>query len=209
MPDSKIPQGLAVVLASYMKRILEGKYDQLSDNPFFDKLKEQGPGVKYGIEALLYALTAVMEQYLGEDTFFKKAFKEVGLDFGSEFSKRLINGDQLKTIVANNPGHWGTTEEKELIEILADLSEEELMEFLDWLDTTTPEERKIMLRNIAKLSPENIMKIWKYKPGNRERFLKFSPNPPKKKRFLDTALEPLDKRLDAYIAKHKRGKSNG
>lgn len=208
MPEFKIPQGLAVVLSGYMKRMLESKYDQLSDLNFFDKLKEQSPAVKYGIEASLYALTAVMEQHFGEDTFFKKVFKEVGLDFGSEVSKRLINGDQLKAVVANNSGCWETKHEKELISILADLSEEDLIEFLDWLDSTTPEERKNMLRNISKLSTEEMLKVWEFKPSNRERLLKFSEKPPKKKGFWDTAMEPLNHRLDAYIQKNRREKDN-
>lgn len=201
MAEINVPQGLAVVLSGYTKRLLESRYDKLAEHPFFDKLKGQSPAVKHGIEASLYALTAVLEQYFGEDTFFKKAFKEVGLDFGSEVSKRLINGDQIKSITLNNPGYGESRQERELISILADLNEADLEEFLDWLDATTPAERKSMLRNISKLSTEEMLKVWNLKPGNRERLLKFSPKPTKKKGFWKTALEPLNKRLDACVQK--------
>lgn len=208
MTDVKIPQGLAVVLSGYIKRMLENQYDKLAEQPLFNKLKGQNTVVKHGIEASLYALTAALEQYLGEDTFFKKAFKEVGLDFGSEVSKRLINGDQIKSITVNNPGYGESHEERELINILADMDEKDLEEFLDWLDATTPAERKNMLRNISKLSPEEMLKLWKLKPDIRERLLKFSQKPTKKKGFWDTALEPLNERLDASIQKSRREKDH-
>lgn len=200
-----IPQGLAVILSGYIKRFMENRYDKLSDIPVFESLKGQPPAVKYGIEAFLYALTAFLEQNIGEDTFIKKTLKEVGLDFGSEFSKRLINGDQLKTPFSGTNDNTPKNGKPSLLDILVGLSNEDLQEFFNWIESTTPEERKTVLRNIASLSEEDFQKIWHLSPETRQQFLKFSTRPAKKTGFFETVMDPLNKRLDAYIQNNKKG----
>lgn len=202
--DFNIPKGLAIIVSGYLKRIIEGQYDKLSDIPAFEKLKRQPPTVKYGIEASLYALTAFLEQNIGEDTFIKKTLKEVGLDFGSEFSKRLINGDQLKAVVKNNQDDFKKNAKDDFISILSDLSDEDILEFLNWIESTTPEERKNVIRNISKLSEEDILKVWRFTPETRQKLLKFSVKPSNKNGFWDTVMEPLNKRLDTYIQTNKK-----
>lgn len=179
--DYKVPNGVAVVVASYLKRIMEGQYDKLSEIPAFEKLKAQSPVVKYGLEASLYALTTLLDQYIKEDTVIKKTLKEVGLDFASEFSKRLMNGDQLKDGLNSSQDGSNNISEKDLFRIISGLGEEDILEFLNWIESTTPEERKNVFRNISMLSAEDIQKLWNLKPEARQKLLKFTVQPSNKK----------------------------
>ena len=57
-------RGAAAFSASYIKRWLEDKYDQLMDLPVLSNLKKSNAGPKLGVEAILYALTSYAEQKL-------------------------------------------------------------------------------------------------------------------------------------------------
>lgn len=188
----------ATFFSGLFKRYGERWYDRLKEIPSFQKLQEQGPAVKHGIEGALYALTGILDQTIGEDTFFKKLFKELGMDFGSEFSKRLINGDHVKEVLVRNPGHWETREEKELISILSDMEDADLMEFLKWANTTTAKERRQDIGNLRKMTMEQIISRSK-NPELFQDLLQYFRGPNKGPGFAAGFKKPIRKRMLSYI----------
>jgi len=186
------------------KRHGEKWYDRLPELPFFQELLKQAPFVKHSIENFAYAFTGILDQTVGEDTFFKKLFKELGMDFGSEFSKRLMNGEHVKEILVRNPGHWETREEKELISILSDMEDADLMEFLKWANTTTAKERRQDIANLRKMTAEQIIKRSK-NPELFKDLLQYLRGPKKGPSAVSEFVDPFRQKLIERAMKRKGG----
>ncbi len=90
MDSDSIKRGLSVFGSCYIKRWLEGCYDQLMDMPAVAKLKAISPGTKLAIEALLYAVTAYAEQKLSDRSPLGLMVKTVLMDAAPEISRRLL-----------------------------------------------------------------------------------------------------------------------
>jgi len=91
MDKKNVGDGMAVVLAQYLKRWLEDHgYEVLFSTDGARRLRELPPPVKYGLEFLLYATAAYADQRLPADAAWKKFIREVGMDFPAEFSSRLL-----------------------------------------------------------------------------------------------------------------------
>lgn len=196
-------KGMAIMLSGYIKRMLEGKYDDLAEAEFFQKLKEMGMPTKYALEAISYFATAVMDQNFTVDSTFKSVLKEVLMDSGSELSKRLINGDQQMANV-KSPG------QKMIIRALLELDAETVKKFTDWMNTTTPEERVIILKGMRGFSAGEISKLLELSPEHAKQLLGLLDKP-KKKGFLQSFTESVDdynKKLAERLAKKKKGGPN-
>jgi len=163
-------QALPVVAASYLKRGLETLYDQAIQTGFGKKLTALSPAKKYTIEAILYALTAVLESRMAANSKLGKLLREVAVDIGPEMSKRIINGAREEVAemvaVAKNPV------EKDLLDALLSLGDSDLSGFIRWLSQTSLERDKIF-NQLSLLSAEQVAKILKLPDAEKDQFLKF------------------------------------
>jgi len=173
MANERILNGLAVFSSAYLKRWLEGHfYDRIFHTQLGEKLKTLDTKAKYGIEFGLNLLTAFFDQKLSIDTALKRFVKEVGLDAGPEVSKRLINNakEQLSND-ANSP------EEREIVSVLLQLEGQTLIGLLNWLYEIEATQRAEVLKQVSRLSLDEIAKLAQLTPENMQRLLDVI-NPP-------------------------------
>lgn len=200
-----LSEGSADIGAGYLKRMLEEKYDQLSETPFFQKMKRLNMPKKYAIELFLYLVTAFFSQNFKATTFLQKVFKEVAMDSGSEISKRLINGEQHTAYAAQlqSPG------EKIISDTLLEMDAETLKSFLSFSNEMPAKNRTDLLKNVSGLTDEKLSKIKSLSPEETRVLFELIGDPPesKKEGFVKTALNPISNRLQTYIDRHKGGKS--
>lgn len=84
---------IAMVVAGYSKRSLEGVYNEASHTAIAQRLKSMPRVAIFSTELALYILGALLVERLGDDTPLMKLLTEVITDAPSEISKRLINGE--------------------------------------------------------------------------------------------------------------------
>ena len=78
--------------SGYAKRMMESQYDRLMETGFGQKLRGLDKTYRYGIEAGLHALGAVIEQILPEDKPAVMFFKQILEDAPAEIARRLLTG---------------------------------------------------------------------------------------------------------------------
>ncbi len=198
-PD-QISKGLAVFSANYLKRWLEGNlYDRFFQTDVGQKLKSFDSKAHYGIEFGLNLLAVFFDQALAEDTALKRMVKEVGLDAAPEISKRLIN-------------HTKNPQEKELVNTLLAMEQGDLLKLLDWLYEIDTTRRKKMLREVGKLSVEELARLSNMSPEERGKLMGlFVPErkswlSPEEVRAIDQATEKL-KAFRARLREKRRGET--
>lgn len=201
--DPKILNGLAVFSAGYMKRWLEGNlYDRIFKTELGEKLKNLDKRVRYEIEFGLNLLTAFFDQKLAEDTTLKRFVKEVGIDAGPEISKRLINNTKEQLITnAKSP------EEKELVNVLLELEDQTLLDLLNWLYDMEATERKETLKQLSRLSFDEIVRLARLKPEDRKRLFDLLKSPSEK--FLAKAtgkLKTFNEQWERWLEEKRKGK---
>lgn len=186
MIDPKKLDGLATFSAGYLKRWLEGNlYDRIFKTELGEKLKSLDKKARYGIEFGLNLLTAFFDQKLADDTALKKFVKEVGIDVGPEISKRLINNTKEQLI--NNAT---TQEEKELVNVLLELEDQTLIDLLNWLYDIEATERASVLKQLSRLSLDEVMRFAKLPNEERKKLLDLFKPPPYEK-LMDKATSEL------------------
>ncbi|MBT9171613.1 MAG: hypothetical protein DDT18_02001 [Actinobacteria bacterium] len=186
MIDPKKLDGLTTFSAGYLKRWLEGNlYDRIFKTELGEKLKSLDKKARYGIEFGLNLLTAFFDQKLADDTALKKFVKEVGIDVGPEISKRLINNTKEQLI--NNAT---TQEEKELVNVLLELEDQTLIDLLNWLYDIEATERASVLKQLSRLSLDEVMRFAKLPNEERKKLLDLFKPPPYEK-LMDKATSEL------------------
>ena len=155
--NEKITRGGAVVAASYLKRWLEKRYDTLMDSPTGERLKQLDPKSKYGIEAALYVLTAVLDQKLDDSTPMKALVKNVAMDAGPEMAKRMLNGDSMGVQATEEPYYVAGRDI--LLETMIGLPETDLSELLEWLASYRPQQRKVIIGRLRSLSADQLHRL--------------------------------------------------
>lgn len=184
MVNQNILNGLAVFSSAYMKRWLEGHfYDRIFETQLGEKLKTLDKRAKYGIEFGLNLLTAFFDQKLSEDTVLKRFVKEVGIDAGPEISKRLINAKEQLSKNATSP------EEKEIVDVLLQLEGQTLIDLLNWLYDIEATKRAEVLKQLSRLSLDEVVKLAQLTPENMERLFDLI-NPTTKAKENRTLLSP-------------------
>lgn len=204
MADQKILNGLAVFSAGYMKRWLEGNiYDKAFKTELGVKLKSLDEKARYGIEFGLNLLTAFFEQKLAEDAALKKFVKEVGIDIGPEISKRLINNTKEQLIInAKSP------EERELVSVLLELEDQALIGLLNWLYDMEATERTEILKQLSRLSFDEVVRLAQLTPEDRKRLFDLFKSPSSEK-FLDKAtgkLKIFNEQWERWVEEKRRGR---
>lgn len=184
MVNQKMLNGLAVFSSAYLKRWLEGHfYDRIFETQLGERLKTLDKRAKYGIEFGLNLLTAFFDQKLSEDTVLKRFVKEVGIDAGPEISKRLINAKEQLSKNATSP------EEKEIVSVLLQLEGQTLIDLLNWLYDIEATERAEVLKQLSRLSLDEVVKLAQLTPENMERLFDLI-NPTTKAKENRTLLSP-------------------
>lgn len=192
MLNQKILNRLAVFSSAYLKRWLEAHlYDRIFDTQFGQRLTALDEKAKYGIEFGLNLLLAFFEQKLSEDTPLKKFFREVAIDAGPELSSRLINNAKEKL------GKKATSpEERGLVSVLLQLEDKTLIDLLNWLYSIEESERVELLRELSRLSVDEIVKVAQLAPDDKKRLfdLIYPPRKAKEKRSLlsPKAVQPIE-----------------
>ena len=168
--SDKVAQALPVFLASYAKRFLERVYDQAMQSGFGQKLAGLSPAKKYGLEAIMYAFTALLEPRLKADSKLAQFVREIAVDAAPEMSKRIFNG--VKEEIAVMVSETTDPVEKDLLSIVLSFKPEEIKSLLDWLGQTKLERNKI-LKQFSLLSKEQAAKIVGLSGEEKERFFEF------------------------------------
>lgn len=140
--DELITRGGAIVAASYLKRWLEKRYDTMMDSPIGERLKLLDRNSKYGIEAALYLLTAVLDHKLDDSTPMKAFAAVVAMDVGPEMAKRILNGDSMGEPTTERS--FGAESGDLLLKMMIHLPEASLAELLNWLASYPPPQRKLL-----------------------------------------------------------------
>lgn len=209
MANQKILNGLAVFSAGYMKRWLEGNlYDRIFNTELGKKLKSFDTKTRYGIEFVLNLLTAFFDQQLAEDTTLKKFVKEVGIDSGPEISKRLINTTKEQLFKnAKSP------EDKELVSVLLELEDQTIIDLLNWLYGIEPTERTKVLKQLSRLSFDEVVRLAQLTPEDRKRLFDLFELPPSISDKVTSKLKTLDEkwgkgleRWEKWLEKKKKEK---
>lgn len=202
MANQKILNGLAVFSAGYMKRWLERNlYDRIFNTELGNKLKSFDTKTRYGIEFVLNLLTAFFDQKLAEDTALKKFVKEVGIDSGPEISKRLINNTKEQMIKnAKSP------EDKELVSVLLELEDQTLIDLLNWLYGIESTERTKVLKQLSRLSFDEVLRLAQLSPEDRKRLFDLF-RPPPSERLSDkvaSELKSCNERLEKWLEEKRK-----
>ncbi|MDZ4243564.1 MAG: hypothetical protein U1C57_00470 [Candidatus Doudnabacteria bacterium] len=182
--SDKVAQALPVFWASYAKRFLERVYDSAIDTRLGQKLAALSPAKKHGLEAIMYALTALLEPRLKADSKLAQFVREIAVDAAPEMSKRIFNGvkEEIAVMVSEttDPG------EKDLLLIVLSFEPEEIKSLLDWLGQTKLERDKI-LKQFSLLSKEQAAKIVGLSVEEKEKFFEFFG--PAESQFRETCRE--------------------
>lgn len=163
---SELSKYLPNFAANYSKRFLERGYDQAFKNKFGQWIVGLSPWKKYSLEAILYAVTTVLDDRLPANSLFKKYASQVGLDAAPELSKRMINGarDEIVAMAATARN----TEEKELIFIIFSLDDKDISDLIRWLGQTKLERDKILGR-FSLFSTEQKAKFLRLSDEDKEK----------------------------------------
>lgn len=170
--NESIDRGAAVVAASYLKRWLERHYDSMMDSPIGERLKQLDPKSKYGIEAALYVLTAVLDHKLDDSTPMKALVSNVAMDFGPEIAKRILDGDSMGGQTTERS--FGAEGGDLLLEMMIHLPEASLAELLNWLASYPPQQRKLIIGRLRTLSTDQFQRLMMINREERARMFQVS-----------------------------------
>lgn len=189
MPEmkDKAKRGLAVFASGYAKRMMESQYDRLIETEFGQKLRCLDKTYRYGIEAGLHALAAVIEQVLPEDKPAVMFFKQIFEDAPAELAKRLINGvrGDLRLAVQNAK----TQEERMAIMSLLELDDESLKELLRWFGSMDTSERTRAASVVCNLAKSDLQHMATLSLEERKLLVDIqNPPPPAKSQPKESAL---------------------
>lgn len=175
----KAKRGLAVFASGYAKRMMESQYDRLMETELGQKLRGLDKKYRYGIEAGLHALGAVIEQVLPENKPAVMFFKQILEDAPAEIAKRLITdirGD-LQLAVQNAK----TQEERMAIMSLLELDDESLKEMLRWFGSMDSSERTRATGIACNLASSDLKRMAAMSPEERKLLLDIQNPPPPSK----------------------------
>lgn len=138
---------LSLMATGYLKRWLERRYDTAMQTPFGEFLHRLDPASKYGLEAALYALTALVDRRLDESTPLGVIVKQVAMDAGPELAKRVLNGEPAagSAVAPSSQSASG------LMAAMLALSAEQLAGILEWLGGLEEQRRQVVTQALGRL----------------------------------------------------------
>lgn len=210
MADDKLLHALASFSTGYVKRWMEGRYDQIMQTNPAQRLMQMNAPARYGIEAALYALMAFVDQRWQADSPLQKAVKSVVTDAPPELAKRLVNGFR-EGLVHGGRAASGP-QEAAVRETLLSLDDAQLATMLKWYAETKQEDRGRLRRTFGGLSAEQMKRLTNLTEEQRNVLVELeSPSTPAPKARpaqvqvdLDEAHRRLDEELRRIREKRKR-----
>jgi hypothetical protein len=166
--------------SGYGRRMAEPHYDRIAETDFFKKLKQQDKPVKYLLEAVNNAITALIDQKIDDATPLRKLLKEVFMDSSSELNKRLLNGESSQKIMAEKSGSLDTAERNYLAALLM-LEETKMDILLKWILALDDRERAETMHSLRNLNPEELEKLANLSPEARNRLFQTLKKPEEEK----------------------------
>ena len=151
MNRERVITGAATFGAGYFKRWIEQHYDTLMASKIARPVMDAGPVTRYGIEAILYALTAYVDANWTPQSLMGKLIKEVAKDAPSEISRRMVNGFREQVVASRSAGQAQQVEEA-----LFRMDDDALGLLFVWLVRIGPEERSKIQAMFDGLSDEEI-----------------------------------------------------
>lgn len=171
MDTESLKRALAITLASYAKRWMEsGVYDRIMNTELGQQLRGLDPKAKYGIEGVLYVLTALLDQKFADDTAVKALVKELGMDAGPEIAKRMINGGEGPAAQTAAPLPSPAAAKGNPPSVLLALGQDQLSELLLWLSAIEADRRKGLIAGLGRLSADDLAKFVAMNEVDRGRF---------------------------------------
>jgi hypothetical protein len=167
--DQRILKGLSVFASGYVKRWMEDNYDHLMMTAPGRRLMDLDQKTRYGIEAVLYAVMAVGEHKLPENSPLQWLFKEVLVDAPPEIAKRLVNG--FREDYVRNPHKSIPSQSRSFGSILEDLEADQLNSLLAWCATLTLDEGGHFRDMMPRLSKEQLVAFVRLGDAERKAFL--------------------------------------
>jgi len=180
MPEmkDKAERGLAVFASGYAKRMMESQYDRFMETEFGQKLQGLDKKYRFGIEAGLHALGAVIEQILPEDKPAVMFFKQILEDAPAELAKRLVNG--VRSDLALAVQNAKTQDERMAIMSLLELDDESLKELLRWFGSMDSSERARAAGAVCNLACCDLKRMATLSPEERKLLVDIQ-NPPQQR----------------------------
>ena len=169
MDEKKWSRAGAIFGASYIKRCLEARYDTLMALPALAKLKAANPGVKYGIEAILYALTAYAEQNVSDRSPLGLMVKTVLMDAAPEISSRLLKDARAE--LAAEVSAPGQPAQQSVARKLLALDDAELFSILTSLEEMDEATHAKFLAFASGASPDELKRFSSLPPDQRKGLL--------------------------------------
>lgn len=145
--------------SSFAKRIVNSHYDSLAQQAFFRDLQQRAPGEKFATETLFYGVGSIIDAYLGESNALRKFTKEMTNDGFSNMSARIFHKVPYRASDV-----W----------CLAELTNEQLGEFLEWYESRDERMRVEIRRTITRHTTSQVSRMLKLHPSTRERLFKIS-----------------------------------
>lgn len=163
--NPKLQKAASTFAAGYAKRMLEGRYSQLTETKAGQRLVNLSRPNKLIIEAALNGLVSYLstkESSLANSPV-KEFLWEIAKDAPSEISKRLLNGDHKRTKSADASSatdvETGESEQRGVMEGLLKIKPDDLGAFLIWLESASIEERRFMAEAMSQLTEEQQSKM--------------------------------------------------
>lgn len=159
MNTENLIRGASVLGSCYVKRWLEGRYDQLGDLPAIAKLKSLSTGTKLGVEAILYALTAYAEQRLSDQSPLGFMAKTVLMDAAPEIAGRLMVDARKELTGVSNSTPPAEKPKPEVAKKLLTLKDKDLLATLIAIEDMDDATRVAFLTFAAAASEEEVAKF--------------------------------------------------
>jgi hypothetical protein len=192
---------LTSFLSGFGRTRMEPIYDWIAKTRIFQELKDKPPTMKYVMEAANNALFSFLDQKIDEHSQLRKLTKEIVMDGSSELNKRLINGEPVKNILAENAGRIDSPRERNLLAALLLIDEEKLIPLLEQLILMTEEDRVNTLKRMRGLSEEAITKLAGLSEEARAILFTVGEKSAAKTGFFTGTSDVLRRRLTGYLEK--------
>jgi hypothetical protein len=193
-------------LSGFGRTRMEPVYDWIAQTRIFQELKNKPPTLKHAMEAANNALFSFLDQKIDEHSQLRKLTKEIVMDGSSELNKRLINGEPVKNILAENAGRINNPLERNLLAALLLINEKELIPLLEQLILMTEDDRVETLKRMRGLSEEAIAKLAGLSEETRAMLFTIGEKSTAKNGktgFFTGTSDVLRRRLTGYLEKKK------
>ena len=209
-----LERAIATFAAGYARRLLSQKvYDKGFASETGRQLMALNSRAKHGIEFVLNALTASLDQLPVSHSPTGHFFRDVLADLPSEVSKRLLNNvpgshpsgslESVPEVGAHGAEEDGSGPEQHAIGALLDLDPDAMRVLLPWLLAANSEQRRQMQEFAASLTEEQLDRFARLEDSEKSLLLEIArqTGPPEEA----PALRIINQRLRKWLKQEPSG----